>query len=161
MTPAKTSPKTGTMTLVLGLLSLALLAGCGKSQDARHVGAWELDKEIVKEAMLAEIAAVEDPAQREVMEMGMAMIGAAMLDAMDMTLTLNADGTAVSTTVIMGETETVRGRWSARGDTVRIEMTGEGQTEGVEVRVDGDVLELLPPEGEDMPFRMVMRRRAQ
>ena len=157
MTPVKTRMAM----LALCMLSLSLPAGCGKSQEARHAGTWELDKEIVKEAMLAEIAAVEDPAQREVMELGMAMMGAAMLDSMDMTLTLNADGTAESTTVIMGETETVRGRWSASGNNLRIEMTEEGQTDGIEARVDGDVLELLPPEGEDMPFPLVMRRRAQ
>jgi hypothetical protein len=147
--------------LALGMLSLSLLAGCGKSQEARHAGTWELDKEVVKEAMLAEIAAVEDPAQREIMELGMAMIGVGMLEAMDMTLTLHADGTAESTTVIMGEIETVRGQWSARGNELRIEMNEDGQTDGVEARVDGDVLELLPSEGEDMPFRMVMRRRLQ
>jgi hypothetical protein len=157
MTPLKTRMAM----LALCMLSLGLLAGCGKSQEARLAGTWALDKEVVKEAMLAEIAALEDPAQREVMELGMAMMGAAMLDSMDMTLTLNADGTAESTTVIMGETETVRGRWSARGNNLRIEMTEEGETDGIEARLDGDVLELFPPESEEMPFRLVLRRRLQ
>lgn len=143
------------------LLTVGALAGCGQSADARYVGTWELDREVVKEAMRAEIAAVEDPEQREVMELGMSMIGEGLIEAMNMTLVLNKDRSAASTTTLMGQSETVHGRWSARGNTVHIEMAGEGQPEVIEARVDGDVLELLPPEDEDMPFRLVMRRQAR
>lgn len=141
-------------------LAAAALAGCGKSPEAQYAGTWELDKEIIKDAMMAEIALVEDPAERQMMEMGMAMMGAGMLDAMSMTLVLNADGTASSTTRMMGESDTVHGRWSARGRTLTIEMTQDGQTEAITAEFDGDALELIPPEDEDVPFRMVMRRQS-
>ena len=141
-------------------LAAASLAGCGKSPDAKYAGTWELDKEVIMEAMMAEIAAVEDPAERQMMEMGMAMMGASMLDTMSMTLTLNADGTVTSTTHMMGESDTVHGRWSSRGRTVTIEVTQDGETESITAEFDGDAaLEVIPPEGEDVPFRMVMRRQ--
>lgn len=148
--------------LAAAALAATLLAGCGKSPDAQFAGTWELDKEVIMEAMLAEIAEVEDPAERQMMEMGMAMMGASMLETMSMTLVLNADGTASSTTRMMGESDTVQGRWSSRGRTVTIEMSQDGQTESITAEYDGDAtLELIPPEDEDVPFRMVMRRKAR
>jgi hypothetical protein len=42
---------------------------------------------------------------------------------------------------------------------VLIEMEQDGQAEAVAARVTGDTMELLPPEGEEMPFRMIMRKR--
>lgn len=143
------------------LLGAATLQGCGKPDTASHAGTWDLDIEVVKEAMAAEIAAIEDPEERQAMEFGMEMIGAGMLDAMEMTLTLNADGTASSTTSMMGETETVGGTWSAEGNHLTIEMVQDGESDAVAALVEGDTLELIPPEGEDMPFRMILHRRVE
>jgi hypothetical protein len=141
-------------------LGIATLAGCGKAETPQHAGTWDLDTQVVKDAMMAEIAAIEDPEERQAMEMGMAMMGAEMIDAMNMTLVLNADGTASSTTSMMGQTDTVTGRWSADGDMLTIEMEQDGQSEAVSARVGDGTLELLPPEGEEMPFRMIMRKRS-
>jgi hypothetical protein len=154
---------TRTMAVLAALmLGAGLLHGCGNAAPASsHAGTWELDMQVVKDAMLAEIAEIEDPEERQAMEFGMAMIGSGMLDAMSMTLTLNADGTASSTTSMMGESETVRGTWSARNDHLTIEMTQDGESEAVSAVVDGDTLELIPPEGEEMPFRMIMRKRGR
>lgn len=146
---------------LLILSALGGLAGCGQSSEARYVGTWELDREVVKEAMRAEIAGVEDPDEREAMELGMAMIGEGLIEAMNMTLVLNKDGSAASTTTLMGQSETVYGRWSAKGNLLRIEMSGDGESEALDARVEGDTLELLPPEDDDMPFRLVMRRLPQ
>jgi len=148
--------------LAAAVLAVAPLQGCGKpAPTSAHAGTWELDIQVVKDAMLAEIAEIDDPEEREAMEFGMAMIGSGMLDAMEMTLKLNADGTASSTTSMMGESETVSGTWSARGNQLTIEMAQDGESEAVSAVVEGDTLELIPPEGEDMPFRMIMRRRPQ
>jgi hypothetical protein len=140
-------------------LGVATLPGCGQAEVSRHAGTWDLDTQVVKDAMMAEIAAIEDPEERQAMEMGMAMMGEEMIDAMNMTLVLNADGTASSTTSMMGQTDTVTGRWSADGDMLTIEMEQDGQSEAVAARVGDGTLELLPPEGEEMPFRMIMRKR--
>jgi|GEM_PF-4075398 len=142
------------------LLGAGLLQACGKSPELGHAGTWELDIQVVKDAMMAEIGEIEDPAERQAMEFGMAMLGSGMLDAMNMTLTLNPDGTASSTTSMMGESDTVHGTWSARGDHLTIEMTQDGESDSISAVVEGDTLELIPPEGEDMPFRMIMRKRA-
>ena len=147
------------------LAAVMLLAGglqaCGKSPTMTHAGTWELDIQVVKDAMEAEIARIEDPEERQAMELGMAMIGAGMLDAMNMTLVLNPDGTASSTTRLLDESQTVQGTWSQDGDTLTIRMTEGEQSDTVSAVVDGDTLELLPPEGEDMPFRMLMRKRVE
>jgi hypothetical protein len=147
------------------LAAVMLLAGglqaCGKSQTMTHAGTWELDIQVVKDAMEAEIAQIEDPEERQAMELGMAMIGAGMLDAMSMTLVLNPDGTASSTTSLMDESQTVQGTWSQDGDSLIILMTEGEQSDSVSAVVDGDTLELLPPEGEEMPFRMIMRKRLE
>lgn len=147
--------------LVAVLLGASLLLGCGKPAEVEHAGTWELDIQVVKDAMAAEIAGIEDPEERQAMEFGMAMIGAGMLDEMQMTLTLNADGTASSTTSMMGESETVQGTWSARGNRLNIEMVQDNKSEEVSAVVDGDTLELIPPDDEEMPFRMIMRKQAR
>lgn len=135
------------------------LHGCGKASAPDHAGTWELDTAVMKDAMVAEIAAIEDPEERRAMERGMAMMGAAMFEQMNMTLTLNPDGTASSTSAMHGESETVRGKWSAQGNMLVIEMEQDGKSEAVSARVDGDTLELLPPEEEEVPFRMILRKR--
>lgn len=147
--------------LALLLLAVAPLQGCGQPTESRHAGTYELDKSLMLAEMEAGIAAIEDPAERQAMEMGMAMIGAGMLDMLHMTITLNPDGTASSTSTMMGQSETVLGKWSARGDAVTIEMSDEGQSEAVDGRITGDTLELFPPEGEEVPFRMVLTRQYQ
>jgi hypothetical protein len=144
------------------ILGAGLLPGCGQeAASSSHAGVWELDIQVVKDAMMAEIEAMEDSAEREAMELGMAMIGSGMLDTMSMVLVLNPDGTASSTSTMMGESDTVHGTWSAKGDLLTIEMTEGGESDSVSALVDDDTLELLPPEGEEMPFRMIMRKRAE
>ncbi len=171
------------MAALAGLtLGAGMLAGCAKPESAKPaagvapasapasaparipavgpVGTWQLDNQVVKDAMMADIAAIEDPEERQAMELGMAMLGAGMIDEMSMILSLNADGTASSTTSMMGDSETVHGSWTASGNMLTIEMEQDGQSDAVAARVDGDTLELIPPEGEELPFRMIMRRRA-
>jgi len=145
--------------LVALLLGTVSLQGCGRPDAASHAGTWELDTAVVREAMAAEVAAIEDPEERRAMELGMAMMGEKMLDAMSMTLTLNPDGSATSTTRMMDQSETVSGTWSAEGDMLTIVMEQEGQSEAVAARVDGELLELLPPEGRGMPLPIIMRKR--
>lgn len=141
------------------LLGAGSLQGCGRPDAAPHAGTWELDTDVVREAMKAEVAAIEDPDERRAMEAGMAMMGEKMLDAMSMTLTLNPDGSATSTTRMMDESETIHGTWSAEGDRLTIVMEQDGQSEPVAARVDGDLLELLPPDGRGMPLPMIMRKQ--
>ena len=147
-------------TLAAGLLVFAALQGCGKAEESRHAGTYELDKAVIMESIAGEIAAIENPEEREAMEMGLAMVGSGMLDMMRLTVTLTADGTASSTTSMMGESETVSGTWVARGDAVTITMIeADGGSEPVNGMITGDTLELFPPEDEALPFRMVLRRQ--
>lgn len=150
-----------TPALAVMLLAAGSLQGCGQSAESKHAGTYELDKAVIMKDMEATIAAIEDPAERQGMEMGMAMMGSGMLDSMQMSITLNPDGSASSTSTMMGETETVTGTWSAHGDQVMIEMEQDGQTEAVSAKISGDMLELIPPEDEDIPFRMVLKKQGR
>jgi len=145
----------------LVIAAALLLQGCGQADTVRRAGTWELDTQAAMEAMEAEVAAIEDPEQKKAMEHGMSMMGAGMLEAMDMSLTLNPDGTASSTTSMMGRSETVTGKWSAEGDLLTIEMTRDGEFGLVNARVDGDLLRLLPPEENGMPIPIVLRKHAE
>lgn len=135
------------------------LHGCHKASAPRHAGTWELDTQLMKDAMVTDIAAIEDPEERRAMEMGMAVMGSAMLEQLSMTLTLNPDGSASITSAMMGDSETLHGTWSAAGNLLAIVMEQDGESQAASARVDGDTLELLPPDADDMPFRMIMRRR--
>lgn len=150
------------VTLVASALFLPgamALHGCGKATAPSHAGTWELDTQLMKDAMAAEIAAIEDPEERRAMEMGMAVMGSTMLEQLSMTLTLDPDGSASVTSATMGDSETLRGTWSAEGNLLVIVMEQDGESRPASARVDGDTLELLPPEADDMPFRMIMRKR--
>lgn len=147
-------------TLAVCLLVFGALQGCGKSVESQHAGTYELDKAVIMESIEAEIAVIEDAEEREAMEAGLAMVGSGMLDMMRLTITLNADGTASSTTSMMGESDTVTGTWVTRGDAVTITMIeADGSSEPVNGMITGDTLELFPPEDEELPFRMVLRRQ--
>ena len=144
---------------ILLLVFAAGLSGCGPSEATRYAGTWELDTAIVKAAIEAEIASIEDEEERQAMEAGMALMGSRMLEALRITLVLNEDGTAVSTTSMMGESETVNGNWSVADDVLTIEMTGNGESQTIRGRVEDDLLELLPAEDEELPFPMVLRKQ--
>ena len=147
------------LSAVLLLISAVALSGCGQSDVTRYAGTWELDTAIVKAAIEAEIASMEDDEERQAMEAGMALMGSRMLEALSITLVLHDDGTAVSTTRMMGESETVTGSWSASDDILTIEMTDNGESQAIRGRIEDDLLELLPGDDEELPFPMVLRKQ--
>ncbi len=142
------------LTLLTSLLMLTSLQGCGKSPMAKAAGTYELDKEAVKTAMQAEIEKIEDP-----MEKSMASGALGMVDAMSMTMTLNADGTATAATTGMPGAGTASGTWTLEGSTITITMAQEGENpDTISGTLSGDVITLSPPE-EEMPFDMVFKRK--
>ena len=99
------------------------LAGCGGSVE----GTYKLDKTEMKTAMEAEVAKL--PADQQ----GMAKLGAAMLDAMDMTLELQAGGKAKLKTTMPSfekdqpaKTKDQDGSWKMDGEAIVID-NGDGK----------------------------------
>src|SRR5690606_22113536 len=84
------------------------------------------------------------------------------LDAFpSMSFVLAEDGTLEAKTVMMGMTDTAKGHWSISGSTVTFRMTetGAGGPDEMTGTLKGDSLELNPPDGADMPFRMIFTRK--
>lgn len=118
-------------------------------------GTYTLDASAIQAAMQEQIDAVEDPNERMGMQMAVGMIG-----AMQMSLTLNEDGTASSTMSMMGQTEETTGSWSMDGDTIAITMASEGQEPQTATATFSEgVLTMSPPEGEEMPFELIFNRQ--
>ena len=140
--------------VVIALLGLALVHGCGPTPEEKAAGTYALDKENIKQAAAAEAEKAPDEEKAQ-LEMALSMI-----DSMSMTLTLSADGSATSSMSMMGQTQSTTGTWKISGATVTLTMTEEGETpESVTGTLKGDTLELSPPEDSDMPFKMVFRKQ--
>ena len=100
------------------------LAGCGGGGPE---GTYKLDKAEIKKSMEAELAKL--PAN----EQGMAKLGLALVDALDMSLVLESGGKlkAKSTSPSLdpskpGKTEEKEGTWKLEGDSVTLD-TGDGK----------------------------------
>lgn len=100
------------------------LVGCGGGGPE---GTYKLDKAEVKKAMEAEVAKM--PADQQ----GLAKLGLALIDAMDMSLTLESGGKlkAKSSSPSLdpskpGKTEEKEGTWKAEGDSLTLD-TGDGK----------------------------------
>lgn len=142
------------ITLVVALLSLVCLPGCGKSPEARAAGTYELDKQAMKDAVQAEIDQIEDPMER----MGASMM-MGMFDMFSVTITLNADGTASGISEMAGESEYVSGTWTLTDNRISLTLAEEGEEpETMTGILDGDTIRIETPDEEEMPFDMIFRR---
>lgn len=146
-----------TVALLGSLLIATMLQGCGDSGVARAAGTYEIDKAAIKAELQKEIDKIEDPNEKY-----MTTTVLQGIDSMpSMTFTLGKDGTLEATTVVMGMTDTAKGNWSISGSTVTFRMTETGANDPDEMTgtLKGDRIELNALEGEDMPFRMIFKRK--
>lgn len=138
------------------LLCLALLTGCAQSR-AEVAGVYELDKERIAAAMRTAFEADEEMKNNPLADVMMN----AMLEAMSMTLTLEADGSATVVTKGMGpESPPATGTWSLSGTTVTISAAEPGkEPDPISGTVEGDTITLHTPPDEEMPFELVFTRQ--
>jgi len=105
---------------LITLISALCLTACGGSP----AGTYELDKAGMKAEVEAQVAAnPDDPSAA----MAAAMIGP-MLDSLDITLTLNPDGSAEMRMAMMGQTESESGSWTGGGDRLTLSFGGDAKT---------------------------------
>lgn len=145
--------------LSLSVLCLAWLAGCGSSMGS-VAGTYELDKEKIKAAAQEEIEKQKDSEDNT----GMGGFGAAMvlgmIETMNITMTLNDDGTATMVADMMGQKDTATGTWTLNGKNISITAKPEGEPEETMTgTVDGDTITLKGEHDDDMPFDMVFRKK--
>lgn len=150
------SPRAVVTLILVGVLALTALAGCGEtSPETAAAGTYTLDAEAMRAAVEAQIAADVPENMRAEFQMVFEMIS-----AFDMTVTLNEDGTAVASMSMMGDEDSATGTWSINendrvtisikradtgdeapatgvleGDTIRLTLPDEGATEIILVRV--------------------------
>jgi hypothetical protein len=104
--------------MVLVAMSMGLV-GCGESRDPALVGTWEMDTS----AMAPEMPQMPEGADDEFggMAAGMAEM---MGEQLDVTMTLNEDGTWTSRVTVAGQARTSRGTWTTSGgDTLTLTAT--------------------------------------
>ena len=141
--------------LVVALACAVQLPGCSDPK-ANVVGTYEVDKTALKAAAEAEIKA---KGENDASAMGAAMI-LGMIDAMTMTMTLNADGTVAMTMSAMGDTKTTPGTWTISGNTISLTTTKPGGSpEASTGTVSGDTITVKPPKGQKVPFDLVFHKK--
>ena len=145
-------PLSSITSLIALLLLVVVQSGC--SGEADISGTYDLDKAAVKAAMEAEMKAKgedKDP---------MAAFAMGMIESMNVSMTLNADGTASMQMSMMGEAQTASGTWTRSGKSITVTMAEPGETPTpANGTIDGDTITLKPPEGQDMPFDMVFKKK--
>ncbi len=143
------------MVAMLAMLSAGVLQGCSDPK-AKVAGTYELDKAAVKASAEAK-AKAEGPNSDAAAAAGMM---AGMIDAMNMSVTLNVDGTASMAMSMMGQSETASGTWTLDGSAISITANKTGEApETISGTVSGDSITLKSPEGQQMPFDMVFKKK--
>lgn len=145
--------------LLIPMLALAIaLPGC--SSEPGFVGTYELDKDAVKAALSAELDAQKAAGGEaaEMAELGNAML-IGIIDAMDCTLVISADGSARMTMSAAGNTDEGTGTWkeTPTGLTLTLASEGEDPVNGT-VIIDGETLRLQPMEGDPSEMEMIFRK---
>jgi hypothetical protein len=148
------------VTVCVMFVPALLVAGCG-SGAASVAGVYELDKEAVKTSIQAEMKKAEESGDAEMgAQFGGAMI-LGMIDSLTMTVTLNADGTASMVADIMGDQNTATGTWKLDGEAITITAVSPGEEpETITGTVAGSKMTLKSPDGDEMPFDMVFKKKA-
>lgn len=159
-------------TVPVVLLSAALASfggfavGCGGSGNGETAqtqadpmeaaaGVYDMDRTAIRQAMQDEIDQMSDGPDKMGMNMAMGMI-----DSMEMTLTLNADGSAAMNMSMMGQTEEGSGTWELDGESISITVAPEGEEpETINGTLENGRLTLIPPEDEEAPFDMIFIKR--
>lgn len=145
--------------LFISLVTIFSMSSCGNPMD-EIAGSYELDKATVKAALQAEIDLQAESSDGPVDAFG-ATMAMGMIDAMSMTLTLNADGTASSTMSAMGQTKSASGTWTYENEKVSITLSEEGETPDTATGVYAQDSIRMNFEGEEkLPFELVFKKLA-
>lgn len=147
----------------LMLAMSVLLIGCGKPSP--FVGTWTLDKEATREVLKG---VMEAEMAKQAGEQGAAALGMMqgmidgmldqMIEQMDMTLTVNADGTFTAEGDFEGKTS-ITGTWTEADGTATFDADGE--EDDMAATISGDSLRLSPsdkPEGMPEDFAVTLVR---
>jgi hypothetical protein len=112
----------------VAIISLFAVA-CNKSSVE---GKYTLDKAAMKKAVEDKIASMPKDKQ------GMAKLGLAMIDQVDMSLDLKKGGEAEFATKMMGKSDSAKGKWENKDGNITI--TAGGEDKKLSCKLDGNKL---------------------
>lgn len=137
--------------MLIMVMSLLLITGCGASPMERVAGTYDIDRATVKKDIQAQIDAATDDMQKAQLSFALGMI-----DDMGFSITLDANGTASASVVMMEQNSTATGTWTLNGDAIAITMKGENEATASTVNgtVSGDRITLNPSDDQPMPVGM-------
>ncbi len=145
---------------ILGVLLsfvLVTLVGCGGGSSFE--GEWSIDKAAMKEIM---VASMEKEAEGQPEEAKKFMLDMAntMVENMQMDLSLKSDGTFTVTSVMMDQTDTVKGKWTESGGTISMLEDGNPDKKAT-AKIEGGKL-MVSFQGEPgAPDKLPMVRKAK
>lgn len=145
-----------TLVALVSILTLTL-AGCGAEAATSAKGTYQLDKAAFKSAMLEQMPA-EAKANPEALKMA-----ESMADGMNVTITLNADGTAKGDTSmkVMGQEQkqSATGTWKLEGKKLSMTMKGDDGKEETKVGDYDDGKFTVEEEQNGMKMKMSFVRK--
>ena len=125
---------------LFALFAVGLLAACSESGGG-PAGTYELDKD----GMMARFESTSETT----MDSAQMAMAKTMISGLNMTLTLNPDGTAEAEMSMMGQTESKNGTWSQKGDQLTLAFDEEPKT----VKWDGDRIEVSEANGPNIVLK--------
>lgn len=133
---------------LLFFLAASLFASCGGGASAA-AGDWEVDKEALLESMETTFKEQAGEDNAGMLDMMLAQMKT-MVEGTEMTMTLNADGTAKMISKGMGDDTEETGTWSMEDGKVKIETEN---TPAVFATLKGDTLTAkMPSDGDAGPM---------
>jgi hypothetical protein len=147
--PCRHPPAAMKKTLAASLFALSLFAACSGNAASTVPGTYELDKAKFKEAAMAQV-----PAEQKNDKAAMAMMDG-MLNAMNMTVELKADGTMAATTPDGPET----GTWKLDGDKITMTSKKGGKDETITgTYANGTITATAEEGGQKMTLVLVKKK---
>ncbi|GAB5497158.1 MAG: hypothetical protein Phyf2KO_22380 [Phycisphaerales bacterium] len=135
-------------------------ASAPKASASDFTGSWQVDKDSMRDIMLAAIEAEAPPEATEEQKQMMRDMAAPMIEGMSINLSINEDETFSVDMQMMGETETTTGTWSLDNGVITMTETaeeGESNDPATGKLEDGKLVLDFPGE-EGGPEQLIMIR---
>lgn len=141
------------LTLVMMVMLVGLISGCGASPMEKVAGTYNIDREAVKKDLQARIDASTDDMQKAQLSFALGMI-----DEMGFAIMLAANGTVSARVSMMEQESTANGTWTLNGDAISITLKGENEATGNTIHgtVSGNTIMLSPTSDQPMPVGMTL-----
>ena len=133
----------------LMMFSVPLMIGCiivgcgGSTSESDLIGKWELDPDVMEQALKYE------GLEGEELKMGLMM-----LSSMSMIFEFKEDGTLMMSVSVFGESESESGEWKLDGTALSMRLEDSDEWDAAEISLSGDEL-VMKKDEESLGFKRV------